>query len=91
MTSQFLLMLTCQRQVPMKQEAGSTGRLLGPKGLLSHAESGDEKSIWKASANLLFDSKNMCSKLLNLLLDSTVGWFIMVTYRYTQISHHKHC
>ena len=36
-------MLTCQRQVPMKQEVGSTGRLLGPKDLLSHAESGDEK------------------------------------------------
>ena len=72
-------MLICQCQVPMKQEVGSTVRLWGPKGPLSHAESGDEKSIWKASANLLFDSVNVCSKPMYFLLDSTFGLFIMVT------------
>ena len=62
--SQVLLMLTCQRQVPMKQEVGSIGRLLGPKDLLSHAESGDEKSICIASTKILFDSGSLRCKFM---------------------------
>lgn len=63
----------------MKQEVGSTGRVLGPKGLLFHAESGDEKSICIASTKILFDSGSIQCKFMYFLLDSTVGLFTLVT------------